>query len=100
MPTIDIDGRGSTIQEALADMWNRVNPLQDKGYHPTTNVEIVDATTKKVIESFPMSDQELKSRLNPTKSTKPDKRVQNTNEQHKTRQHGQFAFIARIRMEY
>src|ERR1700691_1989665 len=39
LPTIDIDGRGSTIQEAIADMWNRVHPLLDKGYHPTTNVE-------------------------------------------------------------
>ena len=100
MPTIDIDGRGFTVQEAITDMWNRVHPLADKGYHPTTNIEIVDTSTNKVIESFPMSDAELKSRLTPTQSTKQVKTVPDKNEQHKTKQHGQYAFVARIRMEY
>ena len=81
-------------------MWNRVHPLQDKGYHATTNVEIVDTSTNKVIESFPMSDGELQSRLTPAPSTKQDKAVQDKNDQHKTKQHGQYAFLARIRMEY
>ena len=100
MPTIDIDGRGSTAQEAITDMWNRVHPLQDKGYHATTNVEIVETSTNKVIESFPMSDGELQSRLTPAQSAKQGKTVPDKNDQHKTKQHGQYAFIARIRMEY
>jgi hypothetical protein len=99
LPTIDIDGRGSTIQEAIADMWNRVHPLLDKGYHPTTNVEIVNASTREVVESFSMNDAEPRSRQSPDQAN-PDKTRKNKNEEHKPMLHGQYAFIARIRMEY
>lgn len=58
MPTRDIDGRGNTTKEAVEDMWNRMVPLQEEGYHPVSSVEIVDTKTNKVIESFMLTDPE------------------------------------------
>ena len=90
LPTIDIDGRGSTIQEAIADMWKRVESLEKKGYHPITSVEIVDTKKKEVVETYMLTDPELKARLFQGSESK----------QGRATEPGKASYLARVRMEY
>ena len=96
MPTLDIDGRGKTVQEAVQDLWNRVKPLQDKGYHPVTSVEIVDTKTKKVLESFQMTDREFQAHVG---SDAPKQQKKEKREEHKPPTAHEYPFIARCRLE-
>ncbi|MDG6925140.1 MAG: hypothetical protein JRN09_01160 [Nitrososphaerota archaeon] len=58
MVIIDIDGRGNSVMEAVQDMWERMLPLEGKGYHAITPVEVVETKTKKVVENFQITDPE------------------------------------------
>ena len=95
MPTLDIDGRGKTVEEAVQDLWERVKPLQEKGYHPVTSVEIVDAKTKKVLERYLVTDPEF---IDHIKAAKPKESKKDKREHKPPRPH-EFAVIARLRVE-
>jgi len=56
MPSVTVEGRGITIRQAIQDMWSRVRPLEDRGYRVVSLVEILDAQTRVVIETFEVTD--------------------------------------------
>jgi hypothetical protein len=44
-------------------MWARVEPLEAKGFHPISSVEIVDESTKQIIETYEPTDPEFEAHL-------------------------------------
>ncbi len=97
MPTIDIDGRGQTPEEAVQDMWARMLPLEDKGYHAVSSVEIVDMKSKTVVETFELTDPDW-SDLKPAaaRGTTP----RSAKKEHAPPKPHEFKFKARIKLEY
>jgi hypothetical protein len=96
--SVTIDGRGLTIEEAIREMWSRMQPLEQRGFHPISEVEIVDARRKEIIQTFQLTDPEfqvhLKSDL--TKQA-PDKRLEAR--PHAPEAKEPYPYIARIRLE-
>jgi hypothetical protein len=90
---IDIDGRGNTVKEAVQDMWERMIPLEDEGYHSISSVEVVDTKTKQVVENFQITDPEW-AYLKPSGEKKKFK----TGEHRPPTAH-EFKFKARIKLE-
>ena len=97
MPTIDIDGRGTTPEDAVRDMWARVIPLEEKGYHAITSVEIVDMKSKQVVETFEVTDPEWRE-LRKTAPKKTGKEILTSD--HKPPRPHEHPFNARVRLEY
>lgn len=96
MPTIDIDGRGKTAKEAVLDMWARIIPLESRGYHAVTSVEVVDTRANKVVETFQITDPEW-SQLKPKASSVSPTKVKP--EEHRPPTAHEFPFKARVRLE-
>ena len=96
MPTIDIDGRGKTAKEAVQDMWTRILPLEEKGYHAVSSVEVVDVKTNKIVETFQITDSEW-TLLKPdaSKLGAQNNKVQ----EHKPPTAHEYPFKARVRMQ-
>jgi hypothetical protein len=94
LPTIDIDGRGNTVKEAVQDMWARIVPLEAKGYQATSSVEVVDTKTKEVVETFLITDPEWVS-LRPEDKA-PDKKQA----EHRPPTAHEYRFKARIRLDH
>ena len=84
------------MEEAVQDMWGRMLPLEDEGYHAISSVEIVDAKTKKVVETFELTDPEW-SYLKPaaTRSKQP----KSMKKEHAPPKPHEFRFRARIKLE-
>jgi hypothetical protein len=95
--TIKIDGRGMTIQDAVKEMWDRMRPLEARGFHPISGVEIVDAKKNKVIQVFQLTDPEfqghLKSEMPQPAGRKLDARP------HAPERKEHYAYLARISLE-
>jgi hypothetical protein len=96
LPTIDIDGRGKTAKEAVQDMWARIIPLEEKGYHAVSSVEVVDSKTNKVIENFQITDPEWIA-LRPDVSKMEAQK--NKPQEHKPPTAHEYPFKARVRMQ-
>jgi hypothetical protein len=97
--TINIDGRGLTIQDAIKEMWSRMQPLEARGFHPISEVEIVDASKKEIIQVFQLTDPEFQLHL------KSDQQGQKADQRLKERPHAperkeDYPYIARIRLEF
>jgi hypothetical protein len=97
--TITIDGRGVTIKEAIEKMWSRMQPLEQTGFHPISEVEIVDTTKKEIIQTFQLNDPEFQAHLTSDrrKSEAPDDRLKQ--HPHVPERKEQYPYIARIRLE-
>jgi len=97
LPNITIDGRGLTPKEALQDMWNRMEPLTKKGYNPTSNVEILDARTRKIIEHFPVTDPDFLERIRGEPPLSGASKA--ARDDHKPPMPHEYPFVARINLE-
>lgn len=98
--TVNIDGRGMTIRDAVREMWVRMQPLETRGFHPISGVEIVDATKNEVIQVFELTDPEFQAHL---KSDKPET-TQPAGSRLEARPHAaerkeRYAYLARISLE-
>jgi hypothetical protein len=98
--TITIDGRGVTIQEAVKEMWMRIQPLGQRGFHPISEVEIVDTSKKEIIQTFPLTDAEFQLHL---KSDQQQKSL-GAGDRLDARPHvperkEDYPYIARVRLE-
>ena len=98
MPTIDIDGRGATVQDAAQDLWKRLKPLQAKGYHPVTSVEIVDVKSGKIMETYQLTDPEFVDLVLEEDERAPVS-VMTKTPGHKPPAPHESPFIARLRVE-
>ncbi|MDA4121856.1 MAG: hypothetical protein OK456_01595 [Thaumarchaeota archaeon] len=95
MPAITIDGRGLTPTEAVADLQRRAEPLRLKGYHPITEVEIVDTKTKKVVEHYPFPEGERVAQSPPA-----PRLVKTKEKEHKPPTAHEYPYLARLTLEY
>ena len=96
MPSITIDGRGNTVRDAIRDMWKRMEGLQEKGFRPLTDVEVVDTSTKKIIETYQITDPEFQLHLK--SDVKETSKPIHREEHHPPTPH-EYTFIARIKLE-
>ena len=98
--TIKIDGRGTTIQGAVKDMWERMKPLEAKGFHPISGVEIVDAKKKKVIQVFGLTDPEFQAHLKADERKTPQPAGRRLDARpHAPEKKEHYAYLARISLE-
>lgn len=91
---MDIDGRGNTPKEAVQNMWERIKPLEGKGYHPVSSVELVDVKTNKIVDSFQLNDPAwayVKTRDEASKGS--------TKQEHRPPTQHEFKFKARVKLE-
>lgn len=97
MPTINIDGRGQTPEEAVQEMWARMLPLEEKGYHAITSVEVVEVKTNKIVENFELTDPDWSDLRPAAQASKTPRRAK---EEHKPPKPHEFLYKARITLEY
>jgi hypothetical protein len=98
--TIKIDGRGMTIQDAIKEMWDRMQPLEARGFHPISGVEIVDATKNKVIQVFELTDPQFQAHLKSDKLETPQTAGRRLDARpHAPERKEHYAYLARISLE-
>ncbi|MDA4118537.1 MAG: hypothetical protein OK455_09365 [Thaumarchaeota archaeon] len=98
--TINIDGRGMTIRDAVKEMWDRMQPLEARGFHPISGVEIVDATNNKVIQSFELTGPEFQAHLKSDKLETSQPAGSRLDERpHAPEKKEHYAYLARISLE-
>jgi hypothetical protein len=98
--SVTIDGRGITVQEAIKEMWARMQPLEQRGFHPISGVEIVDTSKKETIQTFQLTDPEFLVHLKsdqPQKSQQAGDRLNQRPHVPERKEH--YPYIARIRLE-
>ena len=99
--TITIDGRGTTIRDALTEMRTRMQPLEARGFHPISEVEIVDTSKKEIIETFQLTDPEFQVHLGSddegTKNQTDGGRLGQRPHAPERKEH--YQYVARIRLE-
>ena len=96
--TITIDGRGNSIQEAVNEMWARMKPLEQRGFHPISEVEIVDAKKNELLESYDVTDPVFQGRLKPVLDLDDGAKAV-IRPPHAPERKEHYAFISRIRLE-
>jgi hypothetical protein len=97
--TITIDGRGVTIQEAIREMRSRMQPLEQRGFHPISEVEIVDTSKKEIIQRFQLTDPEFQAHLK-SDQQKGQETAHRLNEHpHVPEKKEHYPYIARVRLE-
>src|SRR5581483_8081391 len=96
-------GRGVTVQDAIKEMWSRMRPLEARGFHPISEVEIVDASKKEIIQVFQLTDPEFQVHLKSEQQGQQKKTTQGgqrLNEHpHAPERNEDYPYIARIRLE-
>jgi hypothetical protein len=77
-----------------------MQPLEQRGFHPISEVEIVDIKKKVIIETFQLTDPEFLAHLKSDQKPK-SKVAANRQKQHphvpERKEH--YAYVARIRLE-
>jgi len=98
--TIKIDGRGMTIQDAVREMRDRMQPLEARGFHPISGVEIVDAKKNKVIQVFELTDPEFQAHLKSDELETPQPAGRRLDARpHAPERKEHYAYLARISLE-
>jgi len=96
---ITIDGRGDTIREAVQEMWARMQPLEQRGFHPISPVEILDRKRgDQIIETYQLSDPEFQAHLESDEISKPSG-PEPIRPPHEPERKEHYLYAARIRLE-
>lgn len=96
--SVTIDGRGNTIQDAINEMWARMEPLSERGFRPVSEVEIIDESKKLVLETYQLDDPEFQARLNPVHGKRKSV-AEEEDRAHEPESKDHYAYLARIRLE-
>jgi hypothetical protein len=98
--TINIDGRGITVRDAIREMRDRMRPLEQRGFHPISEVEIVDTAKNAVIQTFTLTDPEFLAHVK-SDQEKRDAKASNrlAVHPHAPERKEAYAYIARIQLE-
>jgi hypothetical protein len=76
-----------------------MQPLAQKGYNPITGVEIVDAESKEILESYQVTDPDFLLHLQTDKQKQgEDKKSSVVEPPHAPERKGHFRYIARIKL--
>jgi hypothetical protein len=95
--TVTIDGREITIQQAIKEMWSTMQQLEQKGFHPISEVELVDKTKNEIIQTFQLTDPEFQLHLKSDQEQKMQNRLDDRAHIPESKEH--YEYIARIRLE-
>ena len=89
------------MQEAIREMWSRMQPLEQRGFHPISEVEIVDATKKTLIQTFQLTDPEFQAQITPDLKEEKERRerARQKDREHAPERKDRYAYLARIRLE-
>jgi len=60
-----------SIHDAITEMWERIRPLEQRGFNPVSGVEIIDTKTKEIIQTFLLTDPEFELHLKSDKKGGP-----------------------------
>jgi hypothetical protein len=97
--TITIDGRGITIREAIREMWNRMQPLEARGFHPISQVEIVDNLNKEIVQVFQLNDPEFQVHLKSDLGSDEGSGRRLEQRPHASERKERYPYVARITLE-
>jgi hypothetical protein len=86
-----------TIQEAITEMWARIQPLTDRGYNPVSGVEIVDNKSKEIIQTFQINDPDFRNHIVEDKNAHRAS-VNDVDKDHEPESKEHFRYIARIEL--
>ena len=88
------------MRDAIREMWSRMRPLEQKGFHPISEVEIVDKAKKAVIQTFALTDPEFLAHVR-SDQVKSDAQAPDrlTAHPHSPERKEAYSYIARIRLE-
>jgi hypothetical protein len=95
--TVTVDGRGMTIQDAVKEMWGRMQPLEQRGFHPISEVEIVDASKKQIVQTYQLTDPEFLVHLKSDQDARPAERLDDRPHAPERKEH--YLYLARITLE-
>jgi hypothetical protein len=81
-----------SIHDAITEMWERIRPLELKGYNPVSVVEVIDNKTKEIIQTFQLTDPEFQLHL------KSDEKEQHEKDTHLPEKKEHYRYMARIQL--
>ena len=88
------------MRDAIRAMWGRMQPLEQKGFHPISEVEIVDTAKKAVIQTFVLTDPEFLAHVkSDQEKSDPNAPSRLTAHPHSPERKEAYSYIARIRLE-
>jgi hypothetical protein len=85
-----------SIHGAITEMWERMRPLEQRGFNPVSGVEIVNTKTKEIIESFQLTDPEFQQHLHSDEKTPPG--TDHKEDTHIPEKKEHFRYLARIQL--
>ncbi len=85
-----------SIHDAITEMWERMRPLEQRGFNPVSKVEIVDTKTKEIIKSFQLTDPEFQVHLQADEKTPSN--TLHKEDTHIPERKEHFRYLARIQL--
>lgn len=86
-----------TIEDAITEMWARIQPLTNRGYNPVSGVQIVDNKSKEIIESYELDDPDFRKKITEDKNAHRAS-VDDIDKAHEPESKEHFRYIARIEL--
>jgi hypothetical protein len=93
---VTIDGRGMSIHDAVTEMWERMRPLEQRGFNPVSKVEIVDTLTEEIIKSFQLTDPEFQVHMQSDETTPSN--IAHREDTHIPEKKEHFRYLTRIQL--
>ena len=80
-------------------MWSRMQPLEARGFHPISQVEIVDTSKKEIVQVFELTDPEFQVHLKSDQGRDegPGRRLEQR--PHAPESKERYSYVARIKLE-
>jgi hypothetical protein len=86
-----------TIQDAITEMWARIQPLTDRGFNPVSGVQIVDNKSKEIIETYQLDDPDFRKQITEDKNAHKAS-VNDIDKAHEPESKEHFLYTARIQL--
>jgi hypothetical protein len=86
-----------SIHDAVTEMWSRMQPLTQRGFNPVSGVQIVDNTSKDIIQTFQLSDPEFQAHLKSDESAQKSQAHLSGNP-HAPERREHYRYVARIEL--
>ena len=80
-------------------MWNRMQPLEARGFHPISQVEIVDTIKKQIVQVFQLTDPEFQVHLKSDQGRDEGSGQRLVQRPHAPERKERYSYVARITLE-
>ncbi len=88
-----------SVHDAIREMWERMRPLEQRGYNPVSEVEIVDATSKKIIQTYQLTDPEFQLHLQSEEKGQNESQKPTGWDPHVPEKKEHYRYLARIQLK-